>query len=551
VLCGWFGIRPVEEEEAMTARAIMVLGTASHVGKSLMTAALCRIFARAGYRVAPFKSQNMSLNSAATPDGCEIGRAQAVQAEAAGIPPSMHMNPVLIKSGSDTCAQIVVRGKVWRTLNARNYQEVTITSLLPVVEESYRILAAVNDVIVLEGAGSPAEINLKENDIVNMRMAKLADAKCLLVGDIDRGGVFASLLGTCELLDDDERALIAGFVINKFRGDVSLLWPGVRMIEERLGKPCFGVIPYLGHLSLDEEDSVGLDQRDEVPWTDQNTPSRRLQVGVIAFPSISNFTDFDPLHAEPSVALKYLHDPSSVIFADVIVLPGSKQTSDDLRWLRDRGFEEMLKQHSRRGKPIVGICGGFQMLGREIIDPAGMELVGSEAALGLLPISTTLACDKVTVPAHGMLNQDSLFGQSIDPCEVSGYEIHLGTTEYLDGAGPFASIVRQNDGGRVFADGCVSKDGRIFGTYLHGLFDHDGFRHTFLRSSRASLQMPAPTELVGWSERRRQQLDLLADAFGSALDLDAVFGMVGPLRAGTINQCDLDRLHGSTSKCKG
>ena len=242
----------------MTARAIMVLGTSSHVGKSLVTAALCRIFARAGYRVAPFKAQNMALNSAATPDGREIGRAQALQAEAAGVAPSVHMNPVLIKPGSDTAAQIVVQGEVWRNLDARNYQETSVAALLPIVEESYRLLAAQHDVIVLEGAGSPAEINLKENDIVNMRMAKLADAQCLLVGDIDRGGVFASLLGTCELLDEDERGRIAGFVINKFRGDVTLLWPGIRMIEQRLGKSCMGVIPYLANLSLDEEDSVGL-----------------------------------------------------------------------------------------------------------------------------------------------------------------------------------------------------------------------------------------------------------------------------------------------------
>ena len=532
----------------MTTRAIMVLGTASHVGKSLMTAALCRIFARAGYRVAPFKSQNMSLNSAATPDGYEIGRAQALQAEAAGIAPSVHMNPVLIKPGSDTCAQIVVRGKVWKMLDARNYQEVSISSLLPIVEESYRVLAAANDVMVLEGAGSPAEINLKENDIVNMRMAKLANAKCLLVGDIDRGGVFASLLGTCELLDDDERALIAGFVINKFRGDVSLLWPGIRMIEQRLGKPCMGVIPYLGHLSLDEEDSVGLDQRDEAPWTEQNVPSRRLQIGVIAFPSISNFTDFDPLQAEPSVALKHLHDPSSIVFADVIVLPGSKQTMDDLRWLRDRGFEAAIKEHARKGKLIVGICGGFQMLGKQLFDPSGMERMGTEEALGLLPITTIMARDKVTVPACGMLGDDLLFGQPIDPCEVSGYEIHMGTTEYFDEAKPFASIVRQNDGSQAFADGCVSKDGRIFGTYLHGLFDHDAFRHAFLRASRASLQMLAPTELLAWSERRGQQLDLLADAFGSALDLDAIFEMIGLLfRAGEGNPCSHELSHCATN----
>ena len=389
----------------MKARAIMVLGTSSHVGKSLLTAALCRIFARAGYRVAPFKSQNMSLNSAATPEGHEIGRAQALQAEAAGIAASVHMNPVLIKPGSDTCAQIVVRGVVWKVLDARNYQEVTITSLLPVVEESYRTLAAQNEILVLEGAGSPAEINLKENDIVNMRMAAMADAKCILVGDIDRGGVFASLLGTCELLDEDERARIAGFVINKFRGDVSLLWPGIRTIEKRLGMPCLGVIPYLGALQLDEEDSVGLDNRKEAPWMERSAPARKLQVGVIAFPSLSNFTDFDPLDAEPSVALKHFHDPSGMAWADVVILPGSKQTADDLRWMRQRGFEDALKAHASRGGLIVGICGGFQMLGNQILDPEGMERSGDEQGLGLLPVKTIMAHDKVTVPAPERLSE--------------------------------------------------------------------------------------------------------------------------------------------------
>jgi adenosylcobyric acid synthase len=511
----------------MTARSIMVLGTGSHVGKSLVTAALCRIFARAGYRVAPFKAQNMSLNSAATPDGHEIGRAQALQAEACGIAPSVHMNPVLIKPGSDTAAQIVVRGKVWRQLDARNYQEVRMAELLPVVEESYRILAAQHDVVVLEGAGSPAEINLKESDIVNMRMAKLADARCLLVGDIDRGGVFASLLGTCELLDEEERGRIAGFVINKFRGDVSLLWPGIRMIEQRLGKPCVGVIPHLPDLSLDEEDSVGFDRRGSVLWTEQAAPGRKLQVGVIAFPSISNFTDFDALSAEPSVALRHFHDPCGLADADIIVLPGSKQTADDLHWLRELGFERALREHARKGGLIVGICGGFQMLGKELHDPLAMERVGSEEALGLLSVRTIMARDKVTVPARGVLSGGLLFGQPVAPCELCGYEIHLGTTEYLDEAEPFAFITRQGDREPPLRDGCVSLNGRIFGTYLHGIFDRDSFRHAFLRSARASLQMNAPQELVAWNERREQQLDLLADAFGSALDLDAIFDVAG------------------------
>lgn len=511
----------------MRARAIMVLGTSSHVGKSLMTAALCRIFARAGYRVAPFKAQNMSLNSAATPDGYEIGRAQALQAEAAGIEPSVHMNPVLIKPSGDTSSQIVVRGRVWADLDAHTYQKHRVMSLLPIVEESYRALASSNDVVVLEGAGSPAEINLKGNDIVNMRMAKLADAACLLVGDIDRGGVFASLLGTCELLDEDERDRICGFVINKFRGDLTLLEPGIRMIERRLGKPCMGVVPYLRNLSLDEEDSVGFGHREGATRRDLSEPSRRLRIGVIAFPSISNFTDFDPLGAEPSAALRYFHHPSGIELADVIVLPGSKQTADDLRWLDHCGFDQALWRHAKRGGLMVGICGGFQMLGKEIVDPHGMERSGTRQALGLLPVRTIMARDKVTVPARGVVCGDSLFGEPIASREVHGYEIHLGTTEYMDRAAPFASIFRQTDKTQALLDGCVSEDRRIFGTYLHGLFNHDAFRHTFLQASRAALEMAAPVELVRWNERRRQQLDLLADTFESALDLNAIFGMAG------------------------
>jgi adenosylcobyric acid synthase len=512
--------------ESQGARAIMILGTASHVGKSLTVAALCRIFARRGYRVAPFKSQNMSLNSAATPEGHEIGRAQALQAEAAGIAASVHMNPVLIKPSGNAGSQIIVRGKVWGNLDARNYQERRVIQLLPIVEESYRELASAFDIVVLEGAGSPAEINLKDNDIVNMRMAKLADARCLLVGDIDRGGVFASLLGTCELLDEDERARIRGFVINKFRGDLALLLPGVRMMEQRIAKPCMGVVPYLGHLTLDEEDSVGFNQQDSETWVERQNSSRKLQIGVIALPSISNFTDFDSLAAEPSVALKNLFEPSLMEKADIVILPGSKQTADDLQWMRDRGFDRALYNHAGRGGLIFGICGGLQMLGKEILDPNGMEREGTEQALGLLPIRTFLEREKVTVAASGMLATDSLFAQTIDRCEVSGYEIHLGTTEYLQGAAPFASIARVGDGAQTYLDGCVSKDQRIYGTYLHGIFDQDAFRHAFLRSSRAALRMPPPASLISWSEQRREQLDLLADTFSAALDLDAIFAMI-------------------------
>ena len=511
----------------MTARAIMVLGTASHVGKSLMTAALCRIFARVGYSVAPFKAQNMSLNSAATPDGYEIGRAQALQAEAAGIAPSVHMNPILIKPSGDCSSQMVVRGKVWGNLDASTYHKHRVITLLPIVEESYRELASRHDIVVLEGAGSPAEINLKDSDIVNMRMAKLAQAACLLVGDIDRGGVFASLLGTCELLDEEERVYVRGFIINKFRGDLALLEPGVRMMEERLEKRCMGVVPYLKNLTLDAEDSVGFGQRERPTWPQQQTATRRLQIGVVAFPSISNFTDFDALDAEPSVALKYFHDPIGIEAADVIILPGSKQTVDDLRWMQERAFDRAVLRHAEKGGLIAGICGGFQMLGEEIVDSHGVERAGIEQGLGLLSVRTIMAQDKVTVTQCGALNKQLLFGQPIDAIDVNGYEIHLGTTEYLDGAVPFASLLMCGDETPAHSDGCISPDQRIFGTYLHGIFDADTFRHSFLRASRAALQMPAPRQLIAWSEKRRQQLDLLADAFGKALDLNAIFGMVG------------------------
>jgi adenosylcobyric acid synthase len=504
----------------------MVLGTCSHAGKSLTVAALCRIFARAGYRVAPFKAQNMSLNSAATPEGLEIGRAQALQAEAAGIPASVHMNPVLIKPGGDVSAQIVVQGRVWRTLDARSYFGNLSTTLLPVVEESYRTLAADNDVVVLEGAGSPAEINLKDNDIVNMRMARLANAPCLLVGDIDRGGVFASLLGTCELLDEDERRFIRGFVINKFRGDRSLLMPGVRTMEERLRLPCMGVVPWLDQLDLDEEDSAGFAERAAVSSDRFSSDPAKLPIAVIAFPSISNFTDFAPLLAEPSVSLRYLREPGDLVSASVVILPGSKQTVQDLRWLREQGFEEPLRQHTENGGLVVGICGGLQMLGQEIRDPEGVEGAGNERGLALLPLRTTMAAEKITVPARGELCQENLFGVAIENVDLCGYEIHMGETEYLPDAVPFARIRRAGKTETEVLDGCVSANQRIVGTYLHGIFDHDAFRHAFLAAARSTLHMAPSAGYFGWRKHREQQLDRLADTFAAALDLDAIYGLL-------------------------
>jgi adenosylcobyric acid synthase len=511
-------------------RAIMVLGTSSHVGKSLLTAALCRIFAQHGHRVAPFKSQNMSLNSAATVEGLEIGRAQALQAEAAGVPPSVHMNPVLIKPSGDNSSQVIVRGKIWGRVTAADYHLRRVTELLPIVRDSFETLALQYDVIVLEGAGSPAEINLKQHDIANMRIAEMADAHCLLVGDIDRGGVFASLLGTLELLEPEERECIRGFAINKFRGDASLLEPGIRMMEQRIQKPCIGVIPYLHSLMLEEEDSLGLPVTTQTQWSFERlydrSPDRPLRVAVIALPSFSNFTDFDSLHAEPSVTLLFCRNAEAIAQADVVILPGSKQTVDDLLWMRSRELDLAVQRYSRSGL-VVGICGGMQMLGETISDPLGIERSGSADGLGLLPIQTIMQTDKVTRNVRGQMTEAVLFGQPVTCSNVSGYEIHIGQTLYLGGSRHFAVISSDSGSTEITTDGCTSADSRIFGTYLHGLFDDDSFRHQFLSAARAFHQLAAPTELHLWKRLREESLNRLAREVENALDMEAIFGWVG------------------------
>jgi adenosylcobyric acid synthase len=503
------------------ARAIMVLGTSSHVGKSLLTAALCRIFAQQGYRVAPFKSQNMSLNSAATPEGLEIGRAQALQAEAAGIAPSVHMNPILIKPSGDCTSQVVVRGKIWGQISAADYHQRRVEELMPIVRESYQALASEFQVIILEGAGSPAEINLKRHDIVNMRMAEMADAACLLVGDIDRGGVFASLLGTVELLEPAERKRISGFCINKFRGDRTLLEPGVRMMEERLGKPCLGVVPYLPALTLDEEDSVGLPVIARTGWPiSESMQDRRLRIAVVALPSFSNFTDFDSLRAEPSVDLRFYRSAELLANADVVILPGTKQTMSDLEWMRENGLGQAVREHAKASL-VIGICGGMQMLGQELVDPEGIEQQGRLTGLGLLPISTTMQSRKVTRSCSGAIRHTSLFGEPLAANQVAGYEIHVGKTLYLDQAEPFATLSSGEH------DGCVSTDRRILGTYLHGIFDEDCFRHAFMAAARSFHRLASPTVLNPWKEQREASLDRLAEQVRQSLDMERICSWVG------------------------
>jgi adenosylcobyric acid synthase len=505
----------------------MILGTASHVGKSVITAGLGRVFADDGYRVAPFKAQNMSLNSAATPDGGEIGRAQALQADACRVIPCVEMNPVLLKPSTDTGAQVILRGKIWGQVTAADYHTRRVEQLFPEVLKSYRRLAADHDLIVLEGAGSPAEINLRNHDIVNMRMAHAVDAACLLVGDIDRGGVFASLLGTRELLEPEDRPRIRGFIVNKFRGDESLLRPGVAMIEKRLGLPCLGVVPFLHDLGLDEEDGVALEDRVSAPrrWKNLESGSARgLRIGVIALPHMANFTDFDALALEPSVSLAFIGRCEEIAVADLLILPGTKQTLDDLRWLHHRGFGRELRRLHEIGVPIIGICGGFQMLGLSIDDPLGIENDGApvnQPGLGLLPVRTILRAEKTVRRVRGSLRCD-FFGGGLSPrARFEGYEIHVGETFYETGAHPLADIVRHGTIGSI-ADGAVSESGRVFGTYVHGFFDNDHFRRAFIRAARAAVELAPAEEYVRVGAEREARIDRLADHLRKSLDMDRI-----------------------------
>jgi adenosylcobyric acid synthase len=508
-----------------SARALMILGTASHVGKSLLTSGLGRIFSDEGVCVAPFKAQNMSLNSAATPDGCEIGRAQALQAEACRVVPSARMNPILIKPSSDTGAQIVLLGRVWGQVTAQDYHQRHVEELFPAVLESYRTLAGLHDLILLEGAGSPAEINLRKHDIVNMRMAHAADAACLLVGDIDRGGVFAALLGTIELLEPEDRARIRGFVINKFRGDPALLGPGVETMEQRLGIPCAGVVPFLRDVGLEEEDGVAIENRRTAAriWGHrirQHSESleRPLRIGVVALPHMANFTDFDALAMEPSVSLAFLEDPAQAGLADVLILPGSKQTLDDLMWIRDRGFAHTLATYPGF---LIGICGGFQMLGLSIEDPSGVESGGlgrTMPGLGQLPIRTIMREEKTVRRATGRTRRSAQ--------QFSGYEIHMGETVYQNGAVPFAEILREGQC-QPTADGAMASSERVWGTYVHGLFDDDAFRHGFLNTVREACGLAPARNHACVTAERQARIDRWANHLRQSLDMNLIRGWAG------------------------
>lgn len=482
------------------AKAIMIQGTMSGVGKSLLCAALCRIFKQDGYRVAPFKSQNMALNSYVTTDGLEMGRAQVMQAQAAGEEPDVRMNPILLKPCSDTGSQVIVRGEVRGQMSAAAYFKIK-KSLIPEILEAYHSLAEEYDIIVVEGAGSPAEINLKADDIVNMGLAKLIDAPVLLAGDIDRGGVFAQLYGTAALLEPEETARIKGLIINKFRGDVSILNSGLSMLEEKTGIPVWGVVPYL-QVDVEDEDSLA-------PCLVQKEAKKPIDIAVIRLPKISNFTDFAPLEANPLLGVRYVQNRKELGRPDMLILPGTKSTMADLLWLRQNGLESEIKKMTADGTPVLGVCGGYQMLGRTLSDPDGVENGGKLYGMGLLPCDTVFQMQKTRTRVTAEVEAEPFVNAKLE-----GYEIHNGFTTAEGTAFCCLSNGRK--------DGCVQ--GNVFGTYLHGLFDSGELTEKtaawLCKRKGISYEEAEP---LAYTCYREEQFDRLAAGVRTALDMDAVY----------------------------
>ena len=479
------------------AKCIMVQGTMSGAGKSLLCAALCRIFAQDGYKTAPFKSQNMALNSFVTRDGLEMGRAQVVQAQAAGVEPDVRMNPILLKPSSDIGSQVIVNGEVRGDMPAQEYFRHK-KALIPDILRAYDSLAEKFDVVVIEGAGSPAEINLKADDIVNMGLAKLVNAPVLLAGDIDRGGVFAQLYGTVELLEPDERARIKGLIINKFRGDVEILRPGLTMLEEKTCLPVVGVVPYL-KVDIEDEDSLStrLEQKNAV---------KPLDIAVARLPHISNFTDFSPFERYENVSLRYVDHVGALGTPDMILLPGTKSTIADLRWLRERGLEAAILKEAAGGTLVFGVCGGYQMLGRSVSDPEGVEAAGLTElrGMGLLEMETVFHGEKVQRQTAGMFSGVEGMLAGLNELRYEGYEIHMGRSEAQMPA--------------------LAGNGNVYGSYVHGIFDAPGIADEILKAicARRGVAFSA----LGTFDRaayRERQYDLLADAVRAGLDMEFVY----------------------------
>ena len=482
------------------SKVIMVQGTMSNAGKSLLVAGLCRIFKQDGFRVAPFKSQNMALNSFITSEGLEMGRAQVMQAEAAGIPPMVCMNPVLLKPTNHTGSQVIVNGEVLGNMSARDYFAFKKT-LIPDIKKSFKKLEEYADIIVIEGAGSPAEINLKQNDIVNMGMAEMVDAPVLLVGDIDRGGVFAQLLGTLMLLEEKEKRRVKGLIINKFRGDKSILDPGIEMLEEKGNVPVVGVVPYM-ELSLEDEDSLTerFDRKSE----------GLIDIAVIRYPRISNFTDFNVFEQMPETAVRYVTSISELRHPDMIFLPGSKNTMGDLKWMRQNGLEAAVKKLAEE-IPVFGICGGYQMLGQEIFDPEGVEEGGQMRGMELLPVSTVLMPEKKRCQIEGRIERLSGLFHVLSDCTFKGYEIHMGRT------GTEERIVVTSD-----------KNENIYGSYVHGIFDEGMIANAMVQAlaEKKGIEMENG-EFEDYRTFKDKQYDKLADTLRMYLNMEEIYGMLG------------------------
>ncbi|MBR5932322.1 MAG: cobyric acid synthase [Lachnospiraceae bacterium] len=482
------------------AKVIMIQGTMSNAGKSLIAAGLCRVFKQDGYRVAPFKSQNMALNSFVTEEGLEMGRAQVVQAEAAGIKPDVAMNPILLKPTNDVGSQVIVNGEVLGNMNARDYFKYK-KELIPDIQKAFKKLETMADIIVIEGAGSPAEINLKDDDIVNMGMAKMVGAPVLLVGDIDRGGIFAQLLGTLMLLEEDELELVKGLVINKFRGDKTILDPGIEILEERGGKPVIGVVPYT-YLQIEDEDSL----------TERFNSSRQglIDIAVIRYPRISNFTDLNSFEQIDSVSVRYVTNVNELKNPDMIVLPGSKNTMGDLKWMRESGLEAAVKKMAER-IPVFGICGGYQMLGNSIADPDHAEEGGEMRGMELLPIDTVLLPQKTLKQVEGNLNDvDGIFA-GLSGQDYTGYEIHMGDTV--------------SDKGEQLPQ--LVHSGMVYGTYIHSIFDKGGIVTEIVKTLAANKGIDLEAgSAIDYAELKEREYDKLADVIRSSMDMEAIYAML-------------------------
>ena len=499
---------------------IMLQGTSSDVGKSIVTAAICRILKQDGYFPAPFKAQNMALNSYVTSNGDEMGRAQVVQAEAAGIQPRVEMNPILLKPTGNASSQVIVMGRPVGTMQANEYHQKFARQAFSVVEEALEKLLAQHDVLVIEGAGSPAEVNLKANDIVNMRVAKHLQAPVLLIADIDRGGALASLVGTLALLDDDERCLVKGLIVNKFRGDISLLQPALDFLQERTGLPVLGVLPYIDKLDIDDEDSVALTRKN-------SDEQRDIQIAVIQLPRISNFTDFAALAAEDDVSVNYVKTVKDLVNPDMIILPGSKNTIEDLLFLKQSGLSAAIISCNKRGVPIIGICGGYQMLGEKVLDPEHTESALAElAGLGLLPVVTTFAAEKITRQVEASTKENIFLGLMFSFEKLLGYEIHMGRTEYTEPVR--AAFMIDRGDGQLLSDGCVRSDGLVMGSYIHGIFDNDGLRRAIIDGLRVNKGLAINEGgALNMAEKKEAAYERLAQIVRSNLDMAKVYEIMG------------------------